>query len=189
MDFLPSPSTIGAGVESVLGWFADFARTSFAIIIASVALISFALNQRATSRDRQRDECAKALQAVLRWIEMPYRVHRARILDEPSDAQLVARFHELQEELAFHESWLAVADKRLGDSYRRMLTAAKFGAASHLQTAWAVQTSNGNPMNLGNLYPVDISAEREAYADEVRRHLEWLGLREHLPLIRRKRGS
>src|SRR5215208_2680320 len=71
-------------------------------ISALGVLITFVLGQRAAARDRQREEYAKALQAVVKWREMPYRIRRRNASDQTTMSRLVEAMHELQEEIAFH---------------------------------------------------------------------------------------
>jgi hypothetical protein len=156
-------------------------------IVASAfgALIIFAASQLAATRDRQREEYAKALQTVVKWTEMPYRIRRRNASDQVTISRLVEVMHELQEEIAFHDAWLSVEAPEVAVAYRTLVSTVKAQCGDHLRNAWEAEHSPPIPMNIGNCYPVEYSQEREAYIKAVRYHLQWLGARRRIPLPRR----
>jgi hypothetical protein len=161
---------------------------SLVAIVASAfgALIIFAASQLATARDRQREEYAKALQTVVKWTEMPYRIRRRNASDQATMSRLIDAMHALQEEIAFHDAWISVEAPEVATAYRALVNKAKAECEDHLRNAWKADHSPPTPMNIGNLYPVEFGCERETYVEAVRYHLEWLGIRRRIPGRTRK---
>jgi hypothetical protein len=77
-----------------------------ALVTAGVGLIGQALIRMKEARDRRRDEYSRAFEAAMAWTEFPYRI--ARRLSNEADAvgPIVARMHDAQEQICFHENWL-----------------------------------------------------------------------------------
>src|SRR5688500_15515463 len=144
-----------------------FIGDAVVVLIAAGALITFALSQLAATRDRQREEYAKALQSVVKWTEMPYRIRRRNASDQATMSRLVEAMHELQEEIAFHDAWLSVEAPEVAAAYRTLVSAVKVQCGDHLRNAWEVEHSPPVPMNIGNCYPVEYSQERATYIEAV----------------------
>ena len=80
-----------------------------AIITAGVSLLLGVLtaiwSAISAKHARRRDLYSCAFKAALAWEEMLYRVRRRAEGDEAARA-LINRFHELQEEVNYHQGWL-----------------------------------------------------------------------------------
>jgi hypothetical protein len=154
-------------------------------IVASAfgALIIFALSQLAATRDRQREEYAKALQSAVKWKEMPYRIRRRDPNDQAAATRLVEVMHELQEEIAFHDAWLSVQAPEVAIAYRSLIEKVKSETEGHLQVAWEAGESPPVPMNIGNLYPIEYGQDRMAYIEAVQYHIRWMGIRRRIPVL------
>lgn len=127
------------------------------------------LNQRAATNDRKRQEYAKALALVFKWQEMPYRILRR---DRESSAHpLTESMHDLQEEIAFYEAWIAVESTQISAAYRDLIVDLRKQVVPHLQAAW--QSDPPESPNVGNRYPVDVEKPRNRYIQAVRTHLRW----------------
>jgi hypothetical protein len=173
---------LGAAIPTIAGFLGD----AIVVLIAAGALLTFALSQLAATRDRQRQEYAKALQSAVKWTEVPYRIRRRDVTDSAAQARLVDAIHELQEDLAFHDAWLSVEAPEVAAAYKCLVEKVKSGAADHIKHAWAVDHSPSVPMNIGACYSVDCESERALYVNAVRYHLRWWGLWRRVPILRRR---
>ena len=129
----------------------------------------WSMNQRAAAHDRQRQEYAKALALVFKWQELPYRILR-RDRSSP-DHTMYQLFHNLQEDFAFCDAWIAVESKEVWAAYRALVTATKQEVMPHLQAAWNSEPPESP--NVGNKYPSDIESEKTRYVEAVRAHFGW----------------
>lgn len=87
---------------------------------------------------RRRDRYAQAVTTLVSWVEFPYRVRR-RTDDEPATLTALAdRGHDLQEQLACHQAWIACDTPALARAYAiaRDLVGHEVGAA--LKEAWGL---------------------------------------------------
>jgi hypothetical protein len=157
------------------------AGTQGAIVSLSAlgVLLTFVLGQRASARERQRQEYAKALQAAVKWTEMPFRIRRRLRNDAETKLKLAGQLHDLHEEIAFHHAWLSVEAPRVATVYQTMCDKIRAQTRNHLIDAWDADVSEDDSMNLRGIeYPVEYAVEREAYIREVHDHLLWFGVRE-----------
>jgi hypothetical protein len=139
-------------------------------------LLTFVLGQRASARERQREEYAKALQAIVKWTEMPFRIRRRLKNDADTRLKLAAQLHDLHEEIAFHDAWLSVEAPRIAAAYRAMDKKVRAQTRNYFKDAWDAKVSENDSMNLGGInYPVEYECERQNYLYEVRVHLLWVG--------------
>lgn len=146
------------------------------VIIASVgvfgSVLVFILGRRAEVHDRQRQQYARALSLVFKWQEMPYRILRRdrRQADQP----LVDRFHDLQEEVAFYDAWIAVESDIISDAYRTLIKSVKSQAMPYLNDAW--ESEPPESQNVGNRYPLDVDQQKARFVKQVRQHFRLYGL-------------
>ena len=73
-----------------------------------MAILSALAAYLASKRDRQRTLYTEAVQAILGWKKMHYRVRRRTKRNEPS---LVGSFNEPQDDLSYYQAWI-VADSK-----------------------------------------------------------------------------
>jgi hypothetical protein len=172
---------LGDAIPMIAGFLGDV----IVVLIAAGALLTFALSQLAATRDRQRQEYAKALQSAVKWTELPYRIRRRDVNDGAAQARLVEAIHELQEDLAFHDAWLSVEAPEVAAAYKGLIEKVKSGTSDHIKHAWAVNYSPPVPMNIGACYDVECEAERSLYVAAVRYHLRWWGLWRRMPILKR----
>jgi hypothetical protein len=142
---------------------------SAAVSAVSVAFISAALARVFAQRDRRRQMYGEAFRAALEWREMVYRIRRRDNTGEHA-RELVDRFHDLQERLAFYEGWIGSESKFMRRSYQRLITAAKAATRYDLEQAW------NTPGRIGNADPKDHhpaipQACRDDFLKDVRGHL------------------
>lgn len=106
-----------------------------AAVTLMVAALSALTAYLASKRERRRTLYGKAFRAALGWCEMLYRVRRRGASTE-SDLDLVARFHELQEELDFYTGWIGSESKYLRRSYKALIDAVKEDTRQLIADAW-----------------------------------------------------
>jgi hypothetical protein len=122
-----------------------------AALSAAATLVLAMLGQAA---DRRRDHYADAVQALVAWVEFPYRIRR-RTSDDPATLTALASLGaDLQERMAWHETWIASDHPKLAAAFagaRSTITAHVRPAAVE---AWSTApvTSPG-AMNLGDWGP------------------------------------
>lgn len=141
------------------------------IAVLGAALLHFHAVGR-TIRDRKREVCAKAIADALAWLELPYRVRR-RCDDSPATlTALVGRIHDLQERLAFDESWVRIEIPQAYPGFFALIAATRDAAREPLRDAWDAPPAQGpRDMNLGKIAMPSVDAYVEAFADAVRSHI------------------
>lgn len=124
---------------SVLGIDIDTPQVEAAVVAACSAIVLAVLGGLARyvtgKRERQRDLYSKAYKAALSWQEMVYRVRR-RADGEDADRALIARFHDLQEEIDYYQGWIASESPWLGRSYCRLVADMKEATRDCIIGAW-----------------------------------------------------
>ncbi|WP_327034865.1 hypothetical protein [Micromonospora ureilytica] len=166
------------------GWTA--AQTAV-VIVAVIAIlggvvsasVTYALNQRATRRERQAKAFAEALNAVEDYAEMPYRIRRRRDTPE-ARYDLTDEVSKIQSRLAYHQALLQIEAPEVAASYAALVRATKIQAGGQMRQAWQqpVLTTDAG-MNLQVRYPRDqidaargtcISSMRDALRRRRARH-------------------
>lgn len=147
--------------------------TSTEVALASVAVaagtgLSAYLSVK---RDRRRVLYGQAVQEVLKWNEMVYRVRRR---DPSEDRELIHAFHEIQESLSYYQAWIASESKYLDRSYLRLVESIKAQCEEPIQEAWMqVRQIPGAPLP-GDVHP-DPQEHVDPFMHDVRSHLSpWL---------------
>lgn len=134
----------------------------FEVAIASLpvagAIVVAFVPRWAEVRERRRTRYAEAVQALVAWAEVPYRVAR-RLDDDPETlADLVTLGHDLQQELAFHQAWVSTESKAVGQLYGDVANAMRSAVGPAIQAAWTKPpVSRPEDMNMG-----DLGIDREA---------------------------
>ena len=134
----------------------------------SAAIIAALAAYLATRRDRRRQLYGEALKAALGWREMLYRVRRRQ---KSNQADLVDKFHDLQEQLTYYQGWIGSESRYVARSYRRLVKAVKDGTQELITATW------NEPIRElpGNALPTDehpsFDVEADAFLRDVRGHL------------------
>jgi hypothetical protein len=146
-------------------WWVPLLAIAGAILTAVVA---GALVWYQARGDRRRSLYSSAYKAAMSWAEMVYRVRRRC---EGQEQELVARFHDAQEDISYHEGWLSTESAALGRSYCKFVAAVRAAASPLIQAAWKepvrplvehTRDGDGHP---------DVRAVRDAFMLDVREHL------------------
>ena len=136
-----------------------------AIVAAAVALLKLAWDSAQAKRDRRADIYSEAFKAAVAWSEMWFRVRR-RPADGSGDQALVERFHELQEQITYYESWTAAHSEWMGHAYCSFVAGIKAAAQEPLQRAW-IDPPCPPSQQLGRA-PFDLRQLKKKFSDSVR---------------------
>ena len=118
------------------------------------AVATLAVSRAAEIANRRRVRYAEAVQALVAWIEFPYRVRR-RTSDEPTVlADLARHGHDLQERLAFQQAWIGTESRRVAHAYVIARTAIDHVVGPALADAWSCSpATKATDMVLGSWGP------------------------------------
>jgi hypothetical protein len=141
-----------------------------ASVAAVVAIYLNVVGRKREDRNRRRDLYSLAYRTALEWCEGIYRVRR-RAPDGSRDQNLVEHFHDMQERIAYYQSWLALEAPELGRSYGRFLDEVMDAAKPLIQEAWK---SPGRDPSLeppeDDKHP-NLLAAKHDFLRDVREHL------------------
>lgn len=128
-----------------------------AVITAVVTMFVARANAAANLR---RDRYAQAVQALVAWVELPYRVRR-RTDDSPETLSALASLgHDLQERLACHQAWIGTEHPALARTYEQTLSIINRAVAPAVNDAWNSPPVTSAPgMILGSWGPAQAAKE------------------------------
>ena len=141
-----------------------------AVLAAAVAIYLNAAGRKQDSDSRRRDLYSNAYRAALEWAEGVYRVRR-RNPDGSDDRELVARFHDLQERIAYHEGWLSIESESLGKAYQTFVRGVMAECRPLLQDAWSRPGRPPTEATPGDEKHPDLSASKTVFTRAVRDHM------------------
>jgi hypothetical protein len=134
----------------------------------AVACLSALAAYLASKRERQRALYSEAVKAAVAWEEMLFRVRRR---GEGQERELVQRFHDLQDDLTYHQAWVGSESKYMKRSYDKLVTDVKNGTAELITKAWE-QPLRPVP---GNAVPYDdipnVTPSIDIFLGDVRSYL------------------
>jgi hypothetical protein len=151
---LPATSTAHTAAAALTGNSVVHILLTFVllpVIVAGLtAIVTMMVTKAGEATARRRDRYAEAVKTLVSWSELPYRVRR-RTDDTPATiAALADRGHDLQEQLACHEAWIAADDPRLARSYAQARTTIAAAVGPALTEAWnSAPVARASEMNLG----------------------------------------
>jgi hypothetical protein len=133
-----------------------------------VALLSALTAYLASKRERRRVLYSEAVQAIVSWKEMLYRIRRR---GEGQDREIIASFHELQDKLSYYEAWIGSESKYMSRSYTRLVSAVKAATIKLIQVAWAepLRATPGSAV-ASDVHP-DVQKPVDSFLRDVRGHL------------------
>lgn len=128
---------------------------TISVLTAALTTGAILLLQRASeAADRRRERYASTVATMVAWVEFAYRVRR-RTDDSPATlASLANRGHDLQEQLAGHQAWIATESSAAAEQYSKARVAIGPLVGAALREAWespSIITPSG--MNLGTWGP------------------------------------
>lgn len=150
-----------------------------------VALLSALVAYLASKRERRRSLYSEAVQVIVGWKEMLYRVRR-RSEDQVRD--LVNAFHDRQDKLSYYQAWIAGESKYMSRSYARLVSGIKGETEALIEKAWG-ETGHPTPTKAGpdDGHP-DISTYVDAFAKDLRSHLSPFPWRKLAVAYRNRKG-
>jgi hypothetical protein len=129
------------------------------LVFAGGGLVTAVFTRRADAVSKRRDAYAGATEALVRWIEYPYRVRRRTSDDVETLDRLASLGHDLQEQLACHQTWVTTECAWVGDIYKQVLDGIRTPCKAALKEAWdAEPVTAGGGMNLNGFGPGDLDA-------------------------------
>lgn len=142
-----------------------------ALVAGAISLIGLFFNRLSERRDRRRSLYSNAYQAAVGWGELYYRVRRR----DPDDPYAVAaRFHEVQEQIDFHQSWIDSESAALGRAYCRLVLRTKMLTLEPIREAWATAPAMpADGFSVAPVAPVELETARELFISDLRDHLSW----------------
>ncbi len=144
-----------------------------ALIAASAALFTLAVNQRQAAQDRRRKAFADALTAVERYAELPYRIRRRQGSDPDIRDRLSALVHDVQQDILFHRSWLRIQAPRVAEAYDSLVNVARQEAGAAMAEAWQkppIEKDEEMNLRVALSFP-KLPKARSEYIRAVRREL------------------
>jgi hypothetical protein len=134
----------------------------------TVACLSALAAYLAGKRERRRALYSEAVKAAVAWEEMLFRVRRR---SEGQERELVERFHDLQDDLTYHQAWVGSESKYIKRSYDKLIADVKSGTAELITKAWE-QPLRPAP---GNAFPGEevpnVAPSVDVFLCDVRSHL------------------
>lgn len=135
-------------------------------------LATYGLSTRQAKLDRRRQLYGGAFKAATGWVEGYYRVRRRL----PDDAERLAKhMHDLWEEVAYYEAWLATEAPELGWSYRQLVRQIKQSVSPLITAAWSkpaqpMSEELADDEQRPDALP-EVMRAREQYLEDIRRHM------------------
>jgi len=151
-----------------------------------VALLSVLAAYLASKRDRRRSLYSEAVQVIVGWKEMLYRVRR-RSDDQVRD--LVTSFHDLQDKLSYHQAWIAAESKYMSRSYARLVQGIKGETEALIAKAWDEQPRPTPGKAVAEDGHPEVSGYVEEFSADVRSHLSPLPWRKIAVAWRNRREA
>jgi hypothetical protein len=138
-----------------------------AIVVVALTALSAYL---AAKRERRRQLYGDSFRAACAWCEMLYRIRRRSGEGDP-EYLLVARFHDLQEDLDFYVGWIGSESKYMQRSYEQLVEAVKTATREHISRAWSGQIRPPCRGTLDEDAHPDLVAAKNRFLEDVRSHL------------------
>lgn len=141
------------------------------------ALVGIVTNLAATRRDRRRELYAQAYRTALALVEMVYRLRTA----DPDNARSLAdHYHQIHEDINFHQGWIESESEEMGRAYRRLLLRIRAETEDLMRDGWSAlrqRLAQSSPLPLGIVsggHPNVTAAKRQFLAD-MSAYLRWTG--------------
>lgn len=146
---------------------------------AAGAILVALMGGIASGRARRREVHAAAMQTVIAWVELPYRIRRRTSNDAGDLAELRELMHDLQERLSYYQALLAAESPRLGKAFAATVDEVKREYGAWIREAWeSPPVSDPSDMNLNGWGP----KRQPSAIDDLRVALRYrFGLRRLVP--------
>lgn len=129
------------------------ATIAAATLATLVALITYQVEKRRSRHERYARTFAEAIQAVVDYLEAPYRIRRRPMRDPRIRYELTALVSDIQSRISFYEAWLATTVPTVATAYSNLVAAARREAGPEMTAAWrAPATRSDGDVPLGQRY-------------------------------------
>ena len=156
-----------------------------AAAIAVVALTALSA-YLAAKRERRRRLYGDSFRAACAWREMLYRIRRRPDKGDPEHA-LIARFHDLQEDLDFYVGWIGSESKHMQRSYERLVRSTKTATKGPIARAWSEPIRPPGEATLDADDHPNLEAAKNRFLEDVRSHLSPWPWRRIAVMLRNRR--
>ena len=120
------------------------------VVAGLTAIVTLLITKAGEATGRRRDHYANAVKTLVAWSEFPYRVRRRTDDDHATLTCLANLAHDLQEQLACHQAWIAADHPRLAQSYAKALAKVSTAVGPAVAEAWNTPpVDSATRMNLG----------------------------------------
>jgi hypothetical protein len=140
-----------------------------AVGAVAAAIIAALASRAADRRDRRRTLYSDAYRAGLAWVEALYRVRRR---DPNKPYELAGQFHQLQEQIDFHQGWISSESSELGRAYERFISAIKQLTVEEIRSAWRNDPCRPEDgFTLQDEHHPDVKPVKDQFIEDARDHL------------------
>lgn len=137
-----------------------------------VAVIGAWATLASTKRENRRVLYSEAVRAALAWEEMVFRVRRR---SEDQTQELIARFHKMQDDLAYYSAWIGSDSKSMRRSYQRLVGSVKSETEQLITRAWEEQLRKPPGNKLPDDAMPNLGDVTDPFLNDVRAHLSpWI---------------
>ena len=121
-------------------WLSDLPWAVIVTLVAGSSLVTVVvgklMDRGASAATARREGYARAAKALVAWNEYPYRIRRRTSNNADVVADLVARGHSLQEELAAVHAWVAADAPWVGEVFAAVRNEMNAGVGPCCNEAW-----------------------------------------------------
>jgi hypothetical protein len=138
------------------------------------ALVGILATLVTTRRDRRRELYADAFRTALALVEMVYRVQRA----DAYNARAVAdHYHQIHEDINFHQGWIESESEEMGRAYRRLLLSIRAETRASMREGWGdlrqlLAQQTGKRLGKSGGHP-NVTAAKRQFLEDVSDYLSW----------------
>jgi hypothetical protein len=174
------PEVLAIVIEILLAADATQVTWTWIPLVAAAVAGVFALagiftNLAASRRDRRRELYADAYKTALAMVEMVYRLRGAG----PDNLRdLADHFHQIHEEINFHQGWIETESPEMGRAYRRLILSIRAETREPINEGWKALRELPTDKSIARLGVVsgdhpDVTAAKRQFLADVSAHLSW----------------
>lgn len=146
-----------------------------AVVAGVFALVGILANQAASRRDRRREMYADAYRTALAMVEMVYRL---RGVGADNVRDLADQFHQIHEDLNFHQGWIETQSEAMGRAYRRLVLSIRSETREPINEGWhaarsLTEDTSGARLGLVEANHPDVKDAKRQFLSDVADHLSW----------------
>lgn len=145
-----------------------------ALVGLAGAVLGALVSQWGAERQRRRKAYAAAVRTLISWAEYPYRIRR-RPDDEPETlTRLTDLGHTLQEDVRYHQTWIAAENAQVGHLYREVSSNVIATGRQACHDAWRLPpVRTASAMNLNGWGPPSVDAHIVVLQAAVSNRFGW----------------